>query len=137
VVATKPEAIPHTSDGPDEPVARRAARVDVRVVRAARPAAQAPRTVPRLSTSAWVESVRRCIVHRESRGNYRAVSRETYHGMHAYGAYQFQDPTWRGVTGLLGHASDYPPAIQDAAFITLFANGKGRSNWNFPHDQCW
>lgn len=100
-------------------------------------AVKAARQAPHLSASAWVESVRRCIVHRESRGDYRAVSRETYHGMHAYGAYQFQDPTWHSTTGLRGHASNYSKAVQDAAFFKKFANGRGRMAWNFPRHQCW
>ena len=120
----------------------------------AHPATEATRSTPRLSTpratqgtvrkaaprvasSDWVDSVRLCIRQRESHGNYRIVSRGTYKGMHAYGAYQFQDPTWHSVTGLPGHASDYPPAVQDAAFLKLFANGKGKSNWNYPPKQCW
>jgi hypothetical protein len=77
-------------------------------------------------------------VHRESRGNYRIRSHTTDpNGRYAYGAYQFQDGTWHHVTGLPGHASDYPPAVQDAAFFKAFNNGKGRMAWNFPRDQCW
>ena len=85
-----------------------------------------------------ITMVRLCILARESHGNYHAVSKETYRGMHAYGGYQFQDPTWWRVTHLRGHASDYPPSVQDAAFIKLYAGGKGRSNWYWRgHAQCW
>jgi hypothetical protein len=115
---------------------------------ATRPAPKAvkPKPKPRLTpvalrpirASRSVELVRMCILTRESHGDYRAVSRESYHGMHAYGGYQFQDPTWFHVTHLRGHASSYSKAVQDAAFIKLYANGKGRSNWYWRgHEQCW
>ena len=84
--------------------------------------------------------MRRCIVKRESGGNYRIRSRTTdADGRYAYGAYQMQDPTFHSVTGLPGHASDYSKAIQDAAFIKLFANGKGRHHWYLKgaKKQCW
>lgn len=90
------------------------------------------RTSPR-SPSDWVESVRLCIIARESGGNYRAQNRYST----ASGAYQFIDGTWRAVTGLPGSAKDYPAAVQDAAFYKLFDNGRGRGHWNYPPKQCW
>lgn len=84
-------------------------------------------------SSAWVESVRRCIIQRESRGNYRAQNRYSS----ASGAYQFLDSTWRSVTGLEGSAKDYSKERQDAAFYKLFDNGRGRSHWSYPPKQCW
>jgi hypothetical protein len=67
-----------------------------------------------------------CIKRRESGRNYQAVNPS-----HRYwGAYQFLDSTWRAVTGLTGHASDYPPAVQDAAFLALFDGGRGRHQWS-------
>lgn len=74
---------------------------------------------------AWVERIRFCIMQHESHGNYKALNR--YSG--ASGAYQFMDATWHAVTGLSGKAMNYPPAVQDAAFYKLFANGKGARNW--------
>jgi hypothetical protein len=97
-----------------------------------------PVQASRSRTEDPVDAVRRCILARESHGDYQAVSKATYHGMHAYGGYQFQDPTWFHVTHLPGHASDYPEAVQDAAFLKLYANGAGRSNWYWKgHTQCW
>jgi len=67
-----------------------------------------------------------CIRWRESRGNYRAVDPSGT----SFGGYQFLDATWGYVTGLSGHASAYGPAVQDAAFRRLFANGAGRHQWS-------
>jgi hypothetical protein len=83
--------------------------------------------------SDWIESVRLCIIQRESRGNYRAQNRHSS----ASGAYQFLDGTWHAVTGLGGSAKDYSVSIQDAAFYKLFDSGRGRSNWSYPPQQCW
>jgi len=92
------------------------------------------KVVPRDTRSEWVERVRKCIIHRESRGNYLARNRHST----ASGAYQFLDGTWHSVTGLPGSAADYSRSQQDAAFYKLFNNGKGRSNWYWAgHRQCW
>ncbi len=47
-----------------------------------------------------------------------------------YGRYQFSDATWTWASKLPGHASDYPPAVQDRAFLRLFDNGVGRHQWS-------
>lgn len=46
----------------------------------------------------------------------------TYHG-----GYQFDDQTWHAATGLSGHASDYPPSVQDHAF----------QHWYPGHPGAW
>lgn len=66
-----------------------------------------------------------------SPGNYRAEnSRST-----ASGAYQFLDGTWRSTTGLKPPASAYPPAVQDAAALTLYRRS-GTRPWNASR-HCW
>jgi len=72
--------------------------------------------------------IRRC----ESSNNYRAQNSHST----ASGAYQFINGTWRGVTGLPGSAKDYPPAVQDRAFVKLWAGGRGAHNWNASRS-CW
>lgn len=88
-------------------------------------------TKPKIS---WVESTRRCIVHRESRGLYHVVNPSSG----ASGAYGFLDSTWRNVTGLPGKASDYSKKVQDRAFYKLFNNGAGKHHWYLKGGpQCW
>jgi hypothetical protein len=70
-----------------------------------------------------------CIRKYESDGNYRAQNGHTS----ASGAYQFVDGTWHAVTGLSGHAKDYSPATQDAAFYKLWNGGRGAGNWVTAH----
>ena len=60
-----------------------------------------------------------CIRQHESGGNY-AVGNG--------GAYQFQLGTWTALTGLPSPAEDYPPAVQDAAALELFAQ-RGWEPW--------
>lgn len=89
---------------------------------------------PVVSKISWTETVRRCIVHRESRGLYHVVNPSSG----ASGGYQFLDRTFHAVTGLPGKASDYPKKVQDRAFYKLFANGKGRHHWYLKGGpQCW
>ncbi len=96
----------------------------------------APKHVP--SKTAWIEQVRICILDRESHGDYKIRSHVAApDGKYAYGGYQFQDPTFHHASGLPGHASDYSPAVQDAAFYKAFDNGAGRMAWNYPPNQCW
>jgi hypothetical protein len=60
-----------------------------------------------------------CIRQHESGGDYGAAGG---------GAYQFQDGTWTGVTGLPGPAQSYPAATQDAAALRLYAQ-RGWAPW--------
>lgn len=53
----------------------------------------------------------------------------------ASGAYQFLDGTWRSTTGLSGRAKNYPPAVQDAAALKLFA-AEGTTPW-LASKSCW
>ncbi len=68
----------------------------------------------------------------ESGGNYRAQNAHST----ASGAYQFINATWTGVTGLRPPASAYPPAVQDRAFVRLWAGGRGAHNWDASR-HCW
>jgi hypothetical protein len=72
------------------------------------------------------------IRHCESGGNYRAQNGTTT----ASGAYQFVNGTWRGVTHLPPPARIYPPAVQDRAFVKLWAGGAGAHNWDASR-HCW
>jgi glutamate synthase domain-containing protein 2 len=60
-----------------------------------------------------------CIREHESGGNY---------GDGNGGAYQFEFGTWQALTGLPSPAEDYPPAVQDAAALKLFAE-RGWEPW--------
>ena len=60
-----------------------------------------------------------CIRAHESGGNY-AVGNG--------GAYQFEFGTWHGLTGLPSPAQDYPPSVQDAAALKLYAQ-RGWEPW--------
>ena len=64
------------------------------------------------------------IVMCESGGNYDAENPTSS----ASGAYQIVDGTWAGYGGYY-HASDAPPAVQDAKAALLWANGAGASHW--------
>jgi hypothetical protein len=44
------------------------------------------------------------------------------------GAYQFENGTWQGLTGLGTPAEDSPPAVQDAAALKLFSE-RGWAPW--------
>ena len=66
-----------------------------------------------------------CIRQHESGGDY---------GAGGGGAYQFQDGTWTGVTGLPGPAQSYPAATQDAAALRLYAQ-RGWAPWT-TRDVC-
>ena len=103
---------------------------------------------PSLYTGKWFdpkwESTRKCIMHRESRHNYRAANRVSS----ARGAYQFLDRQWRDglVWMLLPEAREIGLAKevkalrnkpihkwnrywQDAAFYTAWQHGDGKHHW--------
>lgn len=109
-----------------EEASRSAARA---AAAAAAPKKKTPPAQTSVATSGgggdWVERVRLCIRHAESRDNYTARSAT---GKYT-GAYQFSNATWQSTTGTPGPASAYPPAVQDAAFLKLFNGGKGGSQW--------
>lgn len=54
----------------------------------------------------------------------------------ASGKYQFMPGTWRSVTGLAPPASNYSEQVQDRAFLKLWNNGAGASNW-VESRSCW
>lgn len=80
------------------------------------------------SLPAIAAHIRQC----ESGGNYRAQNAHST----ASGAYQFINATWTGVTHLAPPARAYSPAVQDRAFITLWAGGAGAHNWDASRS-CW
>lgn len=96
---------------------------------------------------------RRCIMHRESRGNYRAANKISS----ARGAYQFLDKQWRdGLVWMmlkeerqidgplkkeLRELFDKPihkwsRYYQDRAFWTAFRHGKGKHHWHIHGSPC-
>ena len=98
------------------------------------------------------EGTRRCIVERESRGNYRAANKSSS----ARGAYQFLDRQWRD--GLVWMMLDEEPKgspkrdeirdlrdvpihkwnryYQDRAFWTAYRHGQGAHHWHYPPKPC-
>ena len=96
--------------------------------------------------------VRQCIMHRESRSNYRA--RGTVSS--AAGAYQFLEAWHMGLTymmikeskatgdGLIGDIKalrarpiqEWNRYFQDRAFYTAWNNGRGADHWNLTRHGC-
>jgi len=95
------------------------------------------------------ESVRKCIMWRESRFNYRAANKKSS----ARGAYQFLDRSWRkGLVWMMldegGKAKEikslrgkpihhWSRYYQDRAFWTAWRKGKGKHHWSLQGNQCW
>jgi hypothetical protein len=78
------------------------------------------------------ESTRKCIVRRESHGNYRIVSR----GGSYRGAYQFNAHLARATAKRMGRSdlvrkpfNHWSRFDQDKAFWTVWNHGRGRGNW--------
>lgn len=99
------------------------------------------------------EDYRRCIMKRESHGNYRAANRSSS----ARGAYQFLDNSWRdglvwmmlkesrktrdGLTPEARRLFDKPihhwsRYWQDRAFWTAFRHGAGAHHWHYAGSPC-
>ena len=102
--------------------------------------------------SKWA-AVRQCIMHRESRYNYRARSTVST----ASGAYQFLDSQWRvsltymmiresrsTADGLISEIKalrnkpiqEWNRYWQDRAFYTAWNNGRGADHWNLTRHGC-
>ena len=102
--------------------------------------------------SKWA-SVRKCIMHRESRHNYRARSTVST----ASGAYQFLDSQWRvSLTYMMLKENrltagglreeirslrvkpiqEWNRYWQDRAFYTAWNNGRGADHWNQTRHGC-
>lgn len=127
---------------------KKVTKVTHKSVRVSKPTAKKALRVYKGSANSWFgagynpqwENVRKCIVNRESHGNYAAKNRYSS----AAGAYQFILGTsnsiakMMGRSDLVGTSARYWSKIdQDHAFWVLWKNGKGRSNWNYPPKQCW
>jgi hypothetical protein len=52
------------------------------------------------------------------------------------GAFQFNDRTWRWLTGREDRAIDAPQSIQLEAFYKLWDNGYGYTHWS-ASQKCW
>lgn len=105
-----------------QPIAGEVAAVVPRVAKAA-PAPKPQTLLERKGLTTTARAVRWC----ESRDSYKRGNG---------GAYQFIDSTWHAVTGLRGHAQQYPAAVQDRAFVKLWNGGRGARNWS-PSRSCW
>jgi hypothetical protein len=87
--------------------------------------------VPSHYGTSYLYAMAKCIRSHES-GVYTRNSGNGY-----YGAYQFSDATWHAQTGLPGHASDYPKAVQDYWFMHTWAKLKSdaarQGQWSTYH----
>jgi len=96
------------------------------------------------------ENIRKCIMWRESRYNYRAANKSST----ARGAYQFLDSQWRDslvwmlipehktqrkeLEGLRSQPIHrWSRYWQDAAFWVAWRHGKGKHHWALQGNQCW
>lgn len=103
--------------------------------------------------SAKHEKIRRCIIRRESHGNYRAANKTSS----ARGAYQFLDRAWRdslvwmmlaeskqtrdGLTEEIRALRTMPISkwnryFQDRAFWTAWRHGAGAAHWHYSPKPC-
>jgi len=104
--------------------------------------------------SARWEQTRKCIMHRESRHNYRAANKSSS----ARGAYQFLDSQWRdGLVWMMLEESKirkdglvnsiknlrvkpihrWSRYFQDRAFFTAWRNGNGKNHWALQGSRCF
>ena len=114
--------------------------------------ASATNVAPSVYRGKWysgaAETARRCIIWRESHGNYRARNASGHAG-----AYQFNDRAWRvSLTYMLirEHRTKraeiialrvvpinrWPRYWQDAAFFTAWRDGHGAKHWHLNGSRC-
>lgn len=100
------------------------------------------------------ENTRECIMHRESRHNYRAANKSSS----ARGAYQFLDSQWRdglvwmmlkeskqekdGLSDSIKMLRDKPihawsRYYQDRAFFTAWRHAEGKKHWALQGSRCF
>ena len=87
-----------------------------------------------------VEKVRKCIRHRESRGNYKVVDK----GGRWFGAYQFDPNTSNTAAKMMKRpdlvgvpANKWTRKEQDAAFYLIYNRGKGKKHFYCPVKKCF
>lgn len=87
-----------------------------------------------------VEKVRKCIRHRESRGNYKVVDK----GHRWFGAYQFDPITSNTAAKMMKRpdlvgvfANKWTRKEQDAAFYLVYNRGKGKKHFYHPEKKCF
>lgn len=118
-----------------------AATADPRDDRASRSAKRTPlqrkkyrlRQLSKAHHPAWQQTIRRCIVARESGGDPRAQNPVSS----ASGLYQFLASSWVATTKLPAPARAYSRKVQTGAFWRLFDGGRGRGHWSYPPKECW
>ena len=114
--------------------------------------ASATTVAPSVYRGKWftnaAETARRCIIWRESRGNYRARNSSGHAG-----AYQFNDRAWRvSLTHMLIREhrersteiinlrrvpiNHWPRYWQDAAFFTAWRDSAGAKHWHLDGSRC-
>lgn len=146
-----------TTDAPkaDEPAPAAGDDREAALARGSRLAADLMGFMPSLYQGKWFmpgnESVRRCIMMRESNGNYRATS-GTYHGAYQMSAPLARGATWmmqkevrremgeEGVRILQALRSTTPNTWnrywQDRAFWTIWRDGAGSGHWRGGAHSC-
>lgn len=140
------DAVPAPTDGDDREAA---------LMRGSRQAADLLGYLPSLYQGKWydpdVESVRRCIMDRESNFNYRATS-GTYHGAYQMSAALGRGATWMMQKEVRKEMGEEGVAIlralreltpnkwnrywQDRAFFTIWRDGAGAGHWRGGAHSC-
>lgn len=139
----------------DEPAAGRDDDREAALARGSRQAADLMGFMPSLYQGKWFmpgnEDVRRCIIMRESKGNYRATS-GTYHGAYQMSSALARGATWmmqkevrkemgeEGVRIVQALRSTNPHTWnrywQDRAFWTIWRDGAGAGHWRGGAHSC-
>lgn len=68
--------------------------------------------------------------------NFGTISWDAVSHTNDTGAFQFNDRTWRWLTGREDRAKDAPQSIQLDAFYKLWNNGYGYTHWS-ASQRCW